>query len=240
MSNRHTIAWNKGLTKKTDERIALGAKKLRKTLRETPRVAWNKGLNKKIDIRCARSEESCIQSGITFKKRYKKGLIASRQGRSGYNKLPAFSWYACYYTKEDGSILRVRSGWEKTFCQLLDNIEANWWYEPKTFKLSNGTHYTPDFKVVYPKRLQWMFGCKEEYIEIKGWWYKGSQEKVECFKRDFPRLRLRVIDAASFSEILAIKKGRLSSQNKAIYDQLVSQGLVNIGGLYVWRPNCRK
>uniref|UniRef100_A0A6M3IPE7 Nuclease associated modular domain-containing protein n=1 Tax=viral metagenome TaxID=1070528 RepID=A0A6M3IPE7_9ZZZZ len=45
------VAWNKGLTKDTDERVAKYAKSISKHRRENPRDVWNKGLTKEKDIK---------------------------------------------------------------------------------------------------------------------------------------------------------------------------------------------
>lgn len=65
------IAWNKGLTKETDPRVALNAKNSSETKKKIGRVAWNKGLTKETDESVAKYSES---SRITkIKIHYHKG-----------------------------------------------------------------------------------------------------------------------------------------------------------------------
>lgn len=48
----------------------------------------------------------------------------------------------------NGSILRVRSRWEAVFIKdFLEKKDLKWSYEPKTFVLSDGSQYTPDFYI---------------------------------------------------------------------------------------------
>lgn len=43
-----------------------------------------------------------------------------------------------------------RSSWEVAFARFLDGLGTAWEYEPETFKLSDGSRYTPDFRVHLP------------------------------------------------------------------------------------------
>lgn len=46
----------------------------------------------------------------------------------------------------------MRSSWELAFAHKLDEMQLEWVYEPKSFRLSNGLRYTPDFYIVQKRR----------------------------------------------------------------------------------------
>ena len=54
------------------------------------------------------------------------------------------------YFAPDGRVFQLRSGWERLFARWLDERELAWRYEPRTFVLSDGRRYTPDFWVRSP------------------------------------------------------------------------------------------
>jgi DNA mismatch endonuclease (patch repair protein) len=64
-------AWNKGLTKEIDPRVALYGKNSSKTKKEKKPIAWNKGLTKETDQRVAKYSESSKNTKI--KTQYHKG-----------------------------------------------------------------------------------------------------------------------------------------------------------------------
>ena len=75
----------------------------------------------------------------------------------------------------------MRSSYEIKFAQFLDLSGIKCQYESKTFNLGNTT-YTPDFYIP-----EWNL-----YIEIKGYWYKGSKERFNLFKKLYPKVRIKV------------------------------------------------
>jgi hypothetical protein len=79
-----------------------------------------------------------------------------------------------YRVLDNGSY--VRSRWEAAFIRdYLIPKGIAWEYEPKTFKLSNGKKYTPDF---YLKE-------SDVYVEIKGYDYRGeSKRRAGLFRED--------------------------------------------------------
>jgi DNA polymerase III alpha subunit len=86
----------------------------------------------------------------------------------------------------------VSSKWEADFARYLIATRKPYLYEPKTFKFSDGSGYTPDFYI--PDDDVW--------IEIKG---KAGlcgrgKTKVERFKKEFPDERLKVITAHQIAE----------------------------------------
>jgi len=80
----------------------------------------------------------------------------------------------------------MRSSWEVKYAQYLDTNNIKWIYEPKTFELlinHKPTTYRPDFYL--PET--------NEYIEIKGYWYRNSMEKIKTFRIAYPSIKLTVL-----------------------------------------------
>lgn len=68
----------------------------------------------------------------------------------------------------------VRSNWEKEIDLILHKNNICYEYEPKTFQLSNGGTYTPDFIVQ-----------GQIVIEVKGWPNKLSKKRAKQFMSDY-------------------------------------------------------
>lgn len=69
----------------------------------------------------------------------------------------------------------VRSSWEANVCRVLIALGVPYEYEPRTFRLSDGQTYRPDFLV-----------ANELWVEVKGWMDAKSRSKVETFRADHP------------------------------------------------------
>ena len=61
----------------------------------------------------------------------------------------------------------------------LNKNNLYWEYEPKTFKLSDGSAYTPDFYLI----------DTDEYIEIKGWLHSEWLSKYIQFQKEYSNVR---------------------------------------------------
>lgn len=70
-------------------------------------------------------------------------------------------------------------------------------YEPELFHFKpnqyNCTKYVPDFKVITKKGIY--------YLEVKGYMDFFDSKKIYYFKRDYPYLKLRVIDRTTYNQI---------------------------------------
>jgi hypothetical protein len=97
----------------------------------------------------------------------------------------------------------VRSRWEALFADRLTVEGKEWFYEPETFLLADGSAYTPDFL------------CEGVYYEVKGYMTPGDQAKVDGFREKYPHLPLVVIakpemDAIGLSARKVLHLERLS------------------------------
>lgn len=70
--------------------------------------------------------------------------------------------------------IKMRSRLETKFAFFLDALKINWEYEPKTFLLSNGIMYKPDFYL--PELKQW--------IEVKGDIQEHNKDISKQFVKD--------------------------------------------------------
>ncbi|RTL01303.1 MAG: hypothetical protein EKK57_04930 [Proteobacteria bacterium] len=108
----------------------------------------------------------------------------------------------CYYAKhinyttKNGSIVKMKSGWEVKVAKYLDDNNISWEYEKQTFPIiytyegqtKDGT-YTPDFFLT------------NEIWEIKGYWRKDAQIKYETFKLQYPDIKIRLFREKELKEL---------------------------------------
>jgi hypothetical protein len=85
---------------------------------------------------------------------------------------------------------RLKSGvmnrTEAAYSQLLESLrikgEVAWWeFEGMTFKLAEGSRYTPDFNVMLPSGVM-------EMHEVKGRWMDDAKTKIKVAASKFPFL----------------------------------------------------
>lgn len=83
----------------------------------------------------------------------------------------------------NNGFVTMRSTWEKKYAEHLKNNNIDFFYEPKSFLLSNGKHYVADFYLP----------ATDEYIEIKGYLSQDQSEKYELFKSEYPTVRWTIL-----------------------------------------------
>ena len=96
----------------------------------------------------------------------------------------------CGYRKDIG--IFVRSRWEANVYRIYKYLGYTVYYEPKSFRLSNGKTYRPDFFI---KELNL-------WIEVKGRWLKEAKEKFEMFISEYPEIEIQVIREKEYKELL--------------------------------------
>jgi hypothetical protein len=96
-------------------------------------------------------------------------------------------WYKC----PNGEIVSMRSNWEASYADWLNQNNINWEYEPKTFELHDGSAYTPDF----------FLPDKKQYVEVKGWLHETHKAKIDKFRETYPDLDLVVANKKYLQEI---------------------------------------
>lgn len=201
------IPWNKGLTKKTDERVAKYSHSIAETVRKlykNGRVSPFKG---KTHSLAARKKISKINKGrrIIFTEEHLKNLgIANRKHTqdpernqkigiamrkennpercrkiSEAKKGMKPTYPKPYYVPELGH--GVRSTYEEKIGLILKKAGVSYDYEGKVYEF-DGTSYRPDFPIT--DRL---------IVEAKGYFPRWQQEKYKKFKKAYPDVTLAIV-----------------------------------------------
>ena len=123
---------------------------------------------------------------IESKNKIRNGVSGENNGN--YGKLPIYSKYQIY-TDINGIVYKMRSSWEAKLAKYFDDNYKTWEYESKTFDLSIKSTYTPDFF------------CDNIYYEVKGYFHEKSRLKFECFKLDYPDIKIILADRAYLTSI---------------------------------------
>lgn len=164
---------------------------------------------------------------IKTRKGYRVSTEITRKFRSERvkgNKSPWYNWpenkpyllkntktgIQGYYKRKDGRYIWLRSSWEYIYAKWLDKQNMEWEYEPKTYKLSNGETYRPDFLIIE----------EENYlVEIKGSRFKNRLYKVDLFREKYKDIKIIIInDIKAYTnigyskELKEWKKIRLSKE----------------------------
>lgn len=132
-------AWNKGLTKDTDERVLNGAKSLSLSYKTGKNKNWCDGLTKESDARLKHMSDEA-------KRKIKEGEWYPRTGGVPIYKYKGYE---------------LQGSWEYLFAIYLDEHNIKWQkvIEPFEYKWENEIHhYYPDF---------YLPTC-DVYVEIKG------------------------------------------------------------------------
>lgn len=144
--------WNKGLNKKTDERIEKYSQSLKSSLME------------------GKQKPGFLGKHHSRETREQMSLIQATNPKGGLCK-----WIP--YHKDD-KIIYLQGSWELKYAQYLDSLNLKW-IKPGHGDLKNSFYwmddegikriYTPDFYI-----LDW-----NKYIEIKGYWREKDRIKMK-------------------------------------------------------------
>jgi hypothetical protein len=127
--------------------------------------------------------------GKKHTKKTKKLLKKINKGRNN----PQFGKKPTIVKKLKYKNILMRSSWEVAYAKYLDRKDIKWLYEPKTFDLGK-YNYTPDFYL--PKTDEW--------IEIKGRWYKESLKRFKKFIKLFKSINIKVISQKELRDLKLI------------------------------------
>ena len=106
--------------------------------------------------------------GVTWSEETREKMSEARKGISGGGKTDTQT------VNETGHV--VKSSWEAKVDRLLYNNNAEFEYEPETFKFESGRAYTPDFIV-----------SGEIVVEVKGHiWNDWDKERASLFMDQYP------------------------------------------------------
>lgn len=135
-----------------------------------------------------RSEEFKTKISAT---RIKKKLSAGKRNPN-YGKPPKHSRRVEY------NGIKFRSTWESKYAKYLDANSVEWIYEKLHFPITylhmglekEGT-YTPDFYLIR----------EDKFVEVKGWWWRGSKEKYNAFISQYPELGIILLMKKELKEL---------------------------------------
>jgi hypothetical protein len=102
--------------------------------------------------------------------------------------------------RKDLNDFYFRSNWEANYARILNELKIDWEYEKHSFLLSNGTHYTPDFKI-----------SDNKFVELKGWFDDDSKVKIELFIKEYPQYELDLIDEEKYYTLRNLFKHKISN-----------------------------
>lgn len=163
------VAWNKGLTKETDERVKNGAKKTSESLKG--KEPWNKGLTKNdnISLQVVSKKVSEYRKG---KEPWNKGIPMSDESKEKLSKshmgLP--SWAKGLTKETDERIRRISEKQKGRKCYVVDWVSAK--KKEYETKKKNGTlsNYESSAEKKFKKYFINMFGeenVKQQYFTDK-------------------------------------------------------------------------
>jgi predicted transcriptional regulator len=183
-ARRGQTAWNNGLTKDTDERVAKNAEATSKTLLERHAngelSAWNKGL----DVTDPRVKENVEKRRITLRRRIAEGKIIPNNTVNYYNHFKAG------YREDLGHF--VRSSWEANFARILNLQGLVYEYEATRFVLEitddEPLTYLPDFYIP----------SLDIFFEVKGRETDTYLKKIKLFYDQYPEVNLCVVDGSKY------------------------------------------
>jgi len=172
------IAWNKGLTKETDERI----KKSSETLSNNTKGKNNHWFGKH------HTSETKEQIGDKL----------SRNNKGGRCK-----WYEVI--KPSGEKETVQGTWERDFAKVLNILDENWikpgvgnknhtyiWFDKEGKK----HNYTPDF---YSPKLS-------KYFEVKGYWWGEDKLKMK-YVLEQHKINVEIVQKKELQNYLKLIRG---------------------------------
>lgn len=81
-----------------------------------------------------------------------------------------------YYNKSKSKHVWLRSSWEYAYAKWLDDKNIVWDVECRSYLLSNGSYYRPDFFIYQNNALK-------KIVEIKAKWFNGSLERIDKFEK---------------------------------------------------------
>ncbi len=225
VDNSHTPKWNTGLTKETDSRVKRQSEKVGATVheyhQEHPELGermskerheryyskeWQESEAGKRSLAAGFSnerqptKEQLIRRGkalsVTLKKKPKDSFFFKKGHTPYFHTHP--KWKSGHRPDLNGQYFR--SSWEANFARLLNLKKISWEYEPETFKLSDGTGYTPDFRL-----------RGNNFVELKGYQLPTWQHKFALFKQDYPEIKISLLHGKKYSVLSTLYRYQISN-----------------------------
>lgn len=149
----------------------------------------------------SRTGTSCVTEGLKKlrSERAKKANPWSNwtekyPNKDKVNKHHLGGWY---FNKSLTKFVWLRSSWEYGYAQWLDSTNQIWDVEVRSYLLSDGRYYRPDFFIYEENKLS-------SIVEIKSKWFNGSLERIdkfEKFKLEYSDINSKIITEEIFDII---------------------------------------
>lgn len=173
-------------------------------------------LIKALDI-VTRSGTNCVTDNLK-EIRSERAKISSPwkdwSGNDSFKKQNKNSKRYCqgwYLNESKNKLVWLRSSWEYGYAKWLDEQKIDWDVEVRSYLLSTGSYYRPDF-FIYENN------CLKKIIEIKSTWINGSQNRVDkfyLFVKEYPQICAIIIKDDLF-EIINKSQGSVLDEWKKI------------------------
>lgn len=114
--------------------------------------------------------------------------------KDGHNKHHLCGWY---YNKSKSKHVWLRSSWEYAYAKWLDDQDITWDVECRSYLLSDGRYYRPDFFIYQNNALK-------KLVEIKAKWFNGSLERIdkfEQFKKEYSGIDAELVTSAELQTL---------------------------------------
>lgn len=116
-----------------------------------------------------------------------------------------------YFNKSKNKYVWLRSSWEYGYATWLDSQKLTWDAEVRSYLLSDGRYYRPDFFV-------FVNNCLNHVIEVKARWSNGSLERIdkfEQFRREYPAIVAKLVTDELF-ELVGKKQAEVLEEWKKV------------------------
>jgi hypothetical protein len=108
------------------------------------------------------------------------------KSKDGINKHHVAGWY---FNESKLKYVWLRSSWEYGYAKFLNDSKIEWDVEARSYLLSDGRYYRPDFFIYENSNLT-------KIVEIKSKWSNGSLERIdkfEMFKKEYSDIPAELI-----------------------------------------------
>lgn len=167
LDDKNYPAWNKGLTKYTDDRVKKNGESLKENIKNGNVIPYWKG---------------------KYHTNESKKLIGQKMTKN--NNGGKCKWFS--FIKKDGSDVKLQGTWEVRFAKVLDIIDENWikigvGHKGHSFIWKDNNekehYYTPDF---FSPKLN-------KYFEVKGYWWGDDKNKMKQVISQNKQVKIEII-----------------------------------------------
>lgn len=153
------------------------------------------GINQRIGNSCVTENLKTIRSKNAKKSNNPwKDWPGKNPDKDRHHKHHLGGWY---FNKSNSRYVWLRSSWEYAYAKWLDDKNEAWDVECRSYLLSDGRYYRPDFFIYQNNSLK-------KIVEIKAKWFNGSLERIdkfEKFKKEYPNIEVSLITSDDLEKL---------------------------------------